>query len=267
MALTRALLLAVLFGLVACFAAFAQDAADPAVVSPAVSSPDVQDAPAFSEQLSDEAVTRAFRRMKRASGTQWDLRTDLPEPPDPPPAWLQAIGEFFVTLFSALAPVFQVAFWLGVAALVLLLLYAVAMSVRDVVLNRPDADDATGHPAEYVPSAGAVRVLLEDADQLAAEGRFAEAIHLILFRSIQDIERARPDAVRLSLTSREIARSPALGGRTRDVFAAIARLVERSHFAGRPVGSEDYAAARALYLDLLQPAPQEPSAPGAPAPA
>ena len=39
----------------------------------------------------------------------------------------------------------------------------------------------------------------------------------------------------------------------RDLFARIARLVERSLFGGRPVGEADWSAARAAYADFVLP--------------
>jgi hypothetical protein len=60
------------------------------------------------------------------------------------------------------------------------------------------------------PDAAVARVLLADADALAAKGRYAEAAHLLLRRSVQDIEGSRPRLVRPALTSRDIAAHPGL---------------------------------------------------------
>ena len=45
---------------------------------------------------------------------------------------------------------------------------------------------------EWRPEAAPVRSWLEEADALAAKGRFAEAIHHLLLRSVEDIARRRP---------------------------------------------------------------------------
>ena len=37
---------------------------------------------------------------------------------------------------------------------------------------------------------------LEEADALAGKGQFEEAVHLLLYRSIEDIEKQRPDLLR-----------------------------------------------------------------------
>ncbi|MFL6730134.1 MAG: DUF4129 domain-containing protein, partial [Sphingomicrobium sp.] len=77
-----------------------------------------------------------------------------------------------------------------------------------------------------------------------------EAIHHLLFRSIEDIARRRPSAVRPALTSRELAASTAVPERARSLFAGIARLVERSLFGGRPVGEPDWVKARDSYAEF-----------------
>ena len=95
-----------------------------------------------------------------------------------------------------------------------------------------------------------VRSWLEEADALAAQGKYAEAIHHLLFRSIEDISNRRPNVVRPALTSREIAASRAIPSRAAELFAGIARLVERSLFGGRTVGETDWVEARGAYTDF-----------------
>ncbi len=107
---------------------------------------------------------------------------------------------------------------------------------------------------EWTPEERGARSWLQEADALARQGRFAEAIHHLLFRSIDDIASRRPALVRPALTSRELAASVGLPARARDLFAAIARLVERSLFGGRPLDEGDWLEARAAYSDFALPA-------------
>ena len=97
---------------------------------------------------------------------------------------------------------------------------------------------------------GAALALLEDADRLAAEGRFDEATHLLLKRSVGQIAAARPDLLEPSSTAREIAELPALSEAARGAFALIAGRVERSLFALRRLSVDDWDAARAAYADF-----------------
>jgi hypothetical protein len=59
--------------------------------------------------------------------------------------------------------------------------------------------------------------------------------------------------VRPALTSRELAAAEAIPAPARDLFARIARLVERSLFGGRPVAADDWTTARAAYADFALP--------------
>lgn len=106
---------------------------------------------------------------------------------------------------------------------------------------------------DWSPDEAGARSWLEEADALAREGRFAEAIHHLLFRSVDDIAARRPAVVRPSLTSRELAAAQEIPSRARELFAGIARLVERSLFGGRAVGEVDWLRAREAYADFALP--------------
>ena len=97
--------------------------------------------------------------------------------------------------------------------------------------------------------------LLDDADRLAAEGRYDEATHLLLKRSVGQIARARPDLLAPSSTAREIADLRALPEAARGSFAVIAERVERSLFALRGLSADDWQAARAAYAEFALAAP------------
>ena len=97
---------------------------------------------------------------------------------------------------------------------------------------------------------GEALALHDDADRLAAEGRYDEATHLLLKRSVGQIAAARPGLLEPSSTAREIAELPALSEAARGAFALIAGRVERSLFALRSLTADDWRAARAAYADF-----------------
>jgi hypothetical protein len=101
--------------------------------------------------------------------------------------------------------------------------------------------------ALWAPEPEKARALLEDADRLAAEGRYDEAVHLLLFRSIDDLAGRRPEAVRPALTSRDLARIEAMPRPARAAFARIAEVVEKSFFGGRKVGAGEFSECRKAY--------------------
>jgi hypothetical protein len=201
-----------------------------------------------------QALRAAHQRLLADKSLQFDFTTIKPPPPPHTPQWLKAIAEFLAAVMKFIAPAFVYIFWAGVAALVLGLVYLIVRELTGVrFARRRRAAKARQAPLDWRPDAIKARALLEDADKLAAEGRYDEAAHLILYRSIDDIEGRRPRTVRPALTSRDIARLEAVPGPARTAFSFIASVVEASFFGGRPVGREDFGACRKAYEDFAFP--------------
>jgi hypothetical protein len=170
-------------------------------------------------------------------------------PPPPPPSWLRAIGAFL----ESLGPFFQVAFWLALALVVGGLLYFLfGEAIRLRFGGKPKHKDKSedDHLVDLRPDAAAARSLLEEADALARQGRFAEAVHLLLFRSIEDIHERVDGGVPTSLTAREIAGLGKLPERAKRGLKPIILVVERSFFGGRAVDSAGWQEARSSYEDF-----------------
>ena len=87
---------------------------------------------------------------------------------------------------------------------------------------------------------------------MAAEGRYEDAVHELLFRSIQDIDIRRPNTIRRSLTSREIAALKILTPETRQAFTTISGVVETSYFGGQKIGKAEFDICRAAYAQFAQ---------------
>jgi hypothetical protein len=183
------------------------------------------------------AFADAHRQLLGDATIQFDL--PAPEPPPQMPDWI-----------GGLMPVLQVLFWAAIAGFVLFILYLLVMRLtgREWSWRRKTQDEAADE--SWRPEAKEARELLGEADALAAEGRYSEAAHLLLFRSIEDIDDKRPDLVRPALTSRDICALEEIPGRPRSAFARIAAMVERSLFAGRPLVSGDWTDCRAAYEEF-----------------
>lgn len=174
-----------------------------------------------------------------------------PKPPPPPsPDWLENIGQWLRDLLEPLGrglgmswPTIEyVLIGLGVLLALVVLWYLLAPLVERLRLRKP-----AGFEPEWTPDRETVAALLADADRLAGEGRFDEAVHLLLKRSVADIAKARPDWLLPASTAREIALLPKLPERARQAFGVIAERVERSLFALRSLDEADWGAARGAY--------------------
>lgn len=186
---------------------------------------------------SERKLAAAHQALLHTRGLQLDFK-GAPKSP-PAPAWLESLFRFLADL----APVLKFVFLGGLALAAALILWFVVREIRAPRFRKTVAEA----PADWRPEPEQARALLDEADGLAAAGRFGEAIHLLLFRSIDDLAGRRPGLVRPALTSRDIARLEQMPVPARSAFARIAERVERSFFGGRPVGSEDFAQARGDY--------------------
>jgi hypothetical protein len=155
---------------------------------------------------------------------------------------------------SGIEGLMQVFLWVAAAIALAILLYWIYAFFRDRSpgergtrnkMKRREAEAESWRPA---PEQAAQ--LLDEADLLASQGRYDEAARLLLHRSIRVIDGHRPDLVRPALTSRDIAGHPLLPLRPAAAFARIAALVERSFFARRPLGADDWQDCRAAYHDF-----------------
>lgn len=177
----------------------------------------------------------------------------IPEQPPREPGWLEEffkwLGELFSPLGGFFANSWPVLKWVLLALLIAAVLYTLYRIFADRFGGSP-----TARPEEEIyewqPDQQAALALLEDADRLAADGRFDEATHLLLQRSVGQIAKARPDWVAPSSTARELASLGALPDAARAAFGTIAERVERSLFALRSLDRGDWDVARAAYAEF-----------------
>jgi hypothetical protein len=195
------------------------------------------EAAASAGQTAEQKLVLAHKALLKTRGIQFDFQA---EKVDPPPSWAKPLGEFL----QAIAPALGWVFWGGLILGGLLVLYFI---LREVLPDIGPKRRIEVQTTDWRPAPEKARALLEDADSLAKEGRFEEAIHLLLFRSIDDLAGRRPGLVKPALTSRDIAGLDALPADARSAFDRLARAVEMSFFGGRPAGEAAFGAARADY--------------------
>lgn len=205
-------------------------------------------------QIAGSAGARDAARDWEALRAAGDIQFAPLQPVAPPqtPDWLKTLGEWLHWLLEPVGKAIGMS-WpqlekVAIALTILLVLFIV-WRVFWPMLGKL-RERRPGEEREWVPDRAASTALLEDADRLAAQGRFSEAAHLLLQRSVGHIAEARPEWLQPASTAREIARLPMLPAAARDAFRTISARVERSLFALRPLNAEDWQAARAAYADF-----------------
>ncbi len=199
---------------------------------------------------SKDTFENAFRAMKRDEKLQFEL---LPAPEPPKLDWLERLLAGIAKLIEVLMPLLKLIFFGGLGFIIALILYAIAKVIYKTRFNRETKEIVEDVPPPlYSPDQEQARILLEEVDALAAAGQYEEAVHELLFRSIQDIDIRRPNTIRRSLTSREIASLKILTPVTREAFSLIGNVVEMSYFGGQKIGRDEFDKCRAAYAQFAE---------------
>jgi len=151
-----------------------------------------------------------------------DYQTALPAPREP---------TGFQLPLGPLELLLKILLW---AALAVAVIIAATWIARRLGLGARDVEA----PAEAASAAPAVGIRVEGAEALAAQGRFAEAIHRLLLDTLEALSRAARLAP--SLTSREIVSRVPLAPAAREALAGLVDAVEVSWFGGAVPGEGDY---------------------------
>jgi len=210
--------------------------------------------PAVQRGADSQSLAAHHARLMRDRSLQFDFTAARPPGQLREPAWLKALGDWLGWAFGAALPALKIVFWVGVAAAVLLVVWLIVREVAGVRLaRRRRAKAARPMPVDWRPDALKARALLENADRLAAIGRYDQAVRLILHRGVEDIDARRPAVLRPALTARDISALAAVPAPARAAFARIAAIVEFSAFAGRPIGQDAFAQCRLAYEAFVSP--------------
>jgi hypothetical protein len=192
---------------------------------------------------SGDAVQRAVERVYGASSYQREMpdvqAVPLPPPKPQPDETMVPAGNGVVTLLLAGA-----------------LVIAVAMIAMRLLgggwgwSRKAEGGDAEATPGQARTERVEVIARLDDADQAAADGDWARAIHILLLTSIERLRRHTGQGVPVALTARELIHHMRLGEQARGDLAALVGAAELCHFGGRPADRALYERVRTHYERL-----------------
>jgi len=139
--------------------------------------------------------------------------------------------------------------WIIVIAGLGVVLYAFRDMIPMFRLNREAewAAAETGIAGTGEPASG---LALGAADDLAAQGRYVEAMHVLLLQALAEIRTRLNEQFADSMTSREILRSKTLSDTLRRPLRDVVNRVEWTYFGEHPAEHDDYVACRSSFSEL-----------------
>jgi hypothetical protein len=161
-------------------------------------------------------------------------------------------SEWWARIGKILGPVMRVTGWMLLTAIVLGLLYYAANVSGGWRFRRKEKPDGTqDNMAPVVFDGKTVQDWLQQAESMAAQGRFAEAVHFLLFSSFDDIRRRLNAVLRPAWTSREILRDVPMRTSATAALNVLVDTVEESEFAGRAISAQDFTRCRDTYARFV----------------
>jgi hypothetical protein len=194
-------------------------------------------APAPAPSSAQPAAPQIQRATSGLAGSL-DLQTDLPVP--------SPSHEFQLNRDAV-----RVLLWIAVICGAAALAYYIRGILPAGGLARSSAWDAPSEPSAFGETQGAAQAQAT-ADDLARQGRFVEAIHVLLLQGLDEMRRRLDQRFADSLTSREIMRRAKVSSGARAALRDIVDWVERAYFGAHPAGAEDYAACRKSFVAFAE---------------
>jgi len=147
----------------------------------------------------------------------------------------------------AVAAVINLLQWAFITAVVVAIVAILAIWLREPSESRlPAALAPAGPYLETPPPPVDPHALLARADQLAAAGQYAEAMHYVLLAATAMLGRGQPGKSD-SLTSWELLRAAKLAPPQRSALRDLVLRVERAWFGKRPAVLDDYQQVRGCF--------------------
>jgi hypothetical protein len=187
---------------------------------------------AFSQSAQDVEATAAQTIRRR------DIQADLPKDVEDSGGWTIRFPDIDAATW---------ALWCSILLGVLFVLYP----LRDQLLlgrwRRPEDWDGQAGEAGSANQHSPLAFASANAEELAQQGRYREAIHLLLLHALNEMRQRLKAQFADSLTSREILRAANLASAGGAALQDMIGRVEKSYFGEYPVAAEDYTACRASF--------------------
>lgn len=198
-----------------------------------------------------------------AAVAAYDIQHDLPgieqaadeeaEPKDytPPEREEDADADSLIAILKTLGQLVKWAVYIGlIVGAVALIIYAIrhGESLKGLFTQRR-LDEKPQTPSITV--ANVAHDFLSEADALAAQGRYSEAVHCLLFRTLEELTTRARLHLPKSRTAREILHETDLGFGAKEPLTQIITLVEISHFGGVQLDAAAYHDSRSAYTRFV----------------
>jgi hypothetical protein len=142
--------------------------------------------------------------------------------------------------------------WPVLAAIGIAFLALVLWRVTSARRGRERPSRARPPAGDGAPARRSLRIgPLTDVEDLARQGRFGEAIHLLLLHLFAALQRRPATAPAPAHTGREVLARTRLASQAHDALGVLVLAAEKIHFGGREASREDYEACLAHYRRFL----------------
>jgi hypothetical protein len=184
-----------------------------------------------------QAVAPEIRRATNNLAESLDLQTELPAASlEPEVSWAPSLDGARILL------------WIAVICGAATLAYYIRAILPAGGLARPSAWDDPSDPAALRRLRDGRSAAQVTADDLAQEGRYVEAMHVLLLQALDEMRNRLDQRFADSLTSREIMRRANVSADAKTALRDIIGWVERAYFGAHLAAAGDYAACRRSFV-------------------
>lgn len=155
-----------------------------------------------------------------------------------------AVPRYDDTTIDTAGDMIRIAGYVIGSLIVMAAIYFLIASLTGLRLGRGREDVPVAERAGGEPETETARSDFPMADRLAREGRFGEAIHLLLLGVVAALRDSRKERAGVSATVREIVRRAPLADDVVGALRELAHTSELIHFGGRTAGPERYEQCR-----------------------